>query len=482
MKLLSILKNKVIFYLSTRYLTYALQFVTSLVIAAKLGPFYFGVWGFILLQLQYFQQCHFGIYNSFNVLYVQHRDDETKCKSYIANSLLLESYLAFLVIVVFCVYLISGGDFFGKYNADKYFVWVCIIAILQYYQGLIINIFRVKNLLNYVSICQSVIVVLNFVCIFFFQGECLIQMLLAGYVVGNALALVLACTSGILTIKGSVISRVYQVEILKKGIYLFLYNTCFYFIIISIRTIISSNYAVEDFGQFTFSFSLAHAVMLLLESLTFIIFPKVIGKLSSRNNDEVLQTIREYRSIYQTSAHGLIYLALCFFPFLISFFPKYDAALTSMNLVALTVLMDTSRSGYAELLIARSKERKLAVITIIALVLNCVLSLFEVKILQVRFSYVILASMVTYYFLALTLSIMGKKEIDGKSSFPAILFDVFPVRLLIPYLCALLLASFEVENFMFLPILLFIMLNYKECSTLFVLAKRILVNPEIVNL
>ena len=250
----------------------------------------------------------------------------------------------------------------------------------------------------------------------------------------------------------------------------------------TIRTIISSNYAVEDFGQFTFSFSLAHAVMLLLESLTFIIFPKVIGKLSSRNNDEVLQTIREYRSIYQTSAHGLIYLALCFFPFLISFFPKYDAALTSMNLVALTVLMDTSRSGYAELLIARSKERKLAVITIIALVLNCVLSLFEVKILQVRFSYVILASMVTYYFLALTLSIMGKKEIDGKSSFPAILFDVFPVRLLIPYLCALLLASFEVENFMFLPILLFIMLNYKECSTLFVLAKRILVNPEIVNL
>lgn len=478
----NILKNKVVFYLSTRYLTYALQFVTSLVIAAKLGPFYFGVWGFILLLLQYFQQCHFGIYNSFNVLYVQHREDETRCKSYIVNSLMLESYLALLVIVVFCFYLISGGDFLGKYNADKYFVWVCVIAILQYFQGLVVNIFRVKNLLNYVSICQSVIVVLNFLCIFFFQGESLIKMLLTGYVVGNVFAVFLAWISGVLNIKGSILSLTYQIEILKKGLYLFLYNTCFYFIIISIRTIISSNYAVEEFGQFTFSFSLAHAVMLLLESLTFIVFPKVIGKLSSSNNEEVQLTIREYRTIYQTSAHGLIYLAMCFFPFLISFFPKYDAALTSMNLVSLTVLMDTSRSGYAELLVARSKERQLAIVTIISLVLNCILSLIEVKIFHVRFSYVILASLITYYFLAVTLTVKGRKEIGENLKFSAVLLDVFPIRLLIPYLCALLLAAFEVKICIFLPLLLFFILNYKENMSLFLLVKRILVKPEIVNL
>lgn len=482
MSISNILKNKVVFYLSTRYLTYALQFVTSLVIAAKLGPFYFGVWGFILLLLQYFQQCHFGIYNSFNVLYVQYREDETRCKSYIANSLLLESYLALLVIVVFCIYFVCGDKYFEKYNADKYFIWVCVIAILQYFQGLIINIFRVKNLLNYVSICQSAIVVLNFLCIFFFNGETLIKMLLAGYIFGNVLAIVLAWASGILKVKGSIISKVYQIEILKKGLYLFLYNTCFYFIIISIRTIISTNYKVEEFGQFTFSFSLAYAVMLLLESLTFIVFPKVIGKLSSCNNDEVLMTIHEYRTIYQTSAHGLIYLALCIFPLLISFFPKYDVALTSMNLVALTVLMDTSRSGYAELLVARNKEQQLAMITIMALILNCILSLIEVKIFNVRFSYVILASLITYYFLAIALVVKGRKETDSFDNSLSVIFDVFPMRLLIPYLCALFLAIYEINSIIFLPLFLFLIMNYKESKYLLMLSKRILLNPKIVNL
>ena len=482
MRLLSILRNKVVFYLSTRYLTYALQFLTSLVIAAKLGPFYFGVWGFILLLLQYFQQCHFGIYNSFNVLYVQYREDETRCKSYIANSILLESYLALLVIVVFCIYFICGDNYFEKYNADKYFIWVCVIAILQYFQGLIINIFRVKNLLNYVSICQSAIVVFNFLCIFFFNGETLIRMLLAGYIFGNVLAIVLAWASGILRVQGSIISKVYQIEILKKGLYLFLYNTCFYFIIISIRTIISTNYKVEEFGQFTFSFSLAYAVMLLLESLTFIVFPKVIGKLSSCNNDVVFMTIHEYRTIYQTSAHGLIYFALCFFPLLISFFPKYDVALTSMNLVALTVLMDTSRSGYAELLVARNKERQLAIVTIMALILNCILSLIEVKIFNVKFSYVILASLVTYYFLAIAIVIKGRKETENSVNILSVIVDVFPMRLLIPYLCALFLAVCEIYNIIFLPLLLFLIMNYKESKYLLTLSKRILLNPKIVNL
>ena len=61
-------KNKILFYLVSRYVTYGIAFISSLFIAAKLGPFYMGVWGFILLILNGFSQLHLGIGNSLNVL------------------------------------------------------------------------------------------------------------------------------------------------------------------------------------------------------------------------------------------------------------------------------------------------------------------------------------------------------------------------------------------------------------------------------
>lgn len=481
MNITNILKNKVFFYLSSRYLTYGLQFVTSLIIAAKLGPYYFGIWGFLLLLLQYFQQCHFGIYNSFSVLYVQHRDNPNQCKTYVLNALLLETYLAILVIIILCVYLINGGELFKKYDADKYFIWVCVIAILQYFQSLIVNIFRVKNLLNYVTVCQSIIVILNFICIFFFEGELLINILLAGYIIGNLLALVLAWTSGVLNIKGADVSRVYQGEIIKKGFLLFLYNTSFYFIIISIRTIISSNYTVEEFGQFTFSFSLAHAVLLLLEAIVFVVFPKVIGKLSSNNDEDVSRAIAQYRTIYTTSAHGLIYSAIIFFPVLISFFPKYNGALNSMYMIALTVLINTCGCGYSDLLIARNKERILSIVSIVALVLNCIIALFLVKILAVDFSYVILASMISYMVLCYMVVSIGQKILNdgGVKKVMAILF---PLRLYIPFVIAFVLSFLQVKYLMFLPLIVFIVLNPKECKTIVSMVKTIIVKPSVVDL
>ena len=99
------------------------------------------------------------------------------------------------------------------------------------------------------------------------------------------MAFLVAWLSGALDLKGARFSLTYQGAILKKGLLLFLYNTCFYFIIISVRTIISGNYEVEEFGLFSFSFTLAHAVMLLLESLMFVIFPKMIGKMTGDNKE-----------------------------------------------------------------------------------------------------------------------------------------------------------------------------------------------------
>ncbi len=482
MEITKFIKNKVVFYLASRYITYGVQFITSLVIAAELGPYYMGIWGFVLLILNYFQQFHFGIANSFNVLYVQHRDSQEECDNYIANSMVLLAYLSFWVIAFYLYFLLFGIETFEKYHAGNYILWTCLIGILQYFVQFFINLFRVKNQLNRVTFCQSIIVFLNFACIFFFKGEELIKWLIAGYVIGNLMCVILAFTSGSIPLRRKItISCEYQSTIIKKGLYLFLYNSCFYFIIISIRTIISGNYTVEEFGLFTFSFSLAHAILLILEALSFIIFPKVLGKLSSKVIVEVEATISLLRLSYITSAHFLIYLALPAFPIVLYFLPKYEGASTSLNFIALSILMGANSYGYLELLISRNKEKTAAGLSSFALLLNCILALCLVYIFKVSFSFVIVATMITYFVFATLVLTKSRALLDG-GTFKDAIMTVMPTRLIIPFATALIVSIFDCENMMCLPLIVFLLLNYKAIVELKNIVVKLLFKPEIVDL
>lgn len=477
------LKNKVLFYLASRYITYAIQFVTSLVIAAELGPYYMGIWGFVLLILNYFQQFHFGISQSFNILYVQHREDQKECDNYIGNSLTLYSYLAAMIVVLYVVYLFGSFDSLEKYNAHHYMLWVCIIAILQHYSSFFTYLFRVKNLLNHVTFCQSIIIFLNFICVFVFHGETLIMALIAGYVIGNLFAVVLALISGVMPGWGTIsINWHYQGTILRKGVYLFLYNSCFYFIIISIRTIISGYYTVGEFGMFTFSFSLAHAILLLLEALSFVIFPKVLSKLSSRDVMEVRDTIVFLRKIYITFSHFLIYLALPIFPVLMFFFPKYEGAIITLNLIALSIVINTNSCGYSDLLMAKNKEKGLMMMSLGALLLNCVLAIVLVIVLHVGYSYVILATLITYFVYSFCVMVFGERTLE-RGNWRNIFRNFFPIRLALPYFCALTISLYQINGlYMIIPLLLFLVLNIKTIGNIKDAAHKLFVSPNVINL
>src|SRR5690606_41162050 len=70
--------NSLFKYLFTRYLTYFIQFVSAIFIAKSLGPFYFGIYGFILLIINYFRIFDFGISNAVSILLVQNRGNKER--------------------------------------------------------------------------------------------------------------------------------------------------------------------------------------------------------------------------------------------------------------------------------------------------------------------------------------------------------------------------------------------------------------------
>ena len=477
-----VLSNKILIYLATRYGTYALQFIVSLGIAAKLGPYYLGIYGFVTLILNYFSQINFGIPHSLNVLLVHHKQEREICNNYIGNSLWLYGILAILIILLYGVITLFDIEISQDYPVKRYLLLVVGIAILTYFNSIMTTILRVRNKVNQLSIVQSLNVALNMLAVCVFQTETLIFVLIFCQLLSCILSFLITWKARVLphfneiTIKTNV-----QAEILHKGVFLFMYNSCFYFILISLRTIISGNYKVEEFGAFTFSFSIAHAVLLLLESLMTIIFPKIIDLLSSNDYVKIEKTLENLRVAYISTSHFFIYLAMLFFPLLTWLLPKYGNALTSMNLIALAVLMNTNSCGYSTLLIAQNKEKTSAIISFSALLLNIFLAIILTRIFHVKFSYVIIATLLTYLYFSYMVTLVGRKML-GNSRVGDIIKTFFPIRLFIPYMIAFVISSFEMEFLIPVPVLLYISLNWRDLVSIKQMGMKLVHNPNIADI
>ena len=129
MNFVKLLKNKVLIYLVSRYFVYGIQFLTSIIVAAKLGAYYMGIWGFVLLLINYFSQIHLGIANALNVLLIQHNDNEEDYNEYVWNALIANALLILAVLLFYIYYLVIGIEDVVRYHADAYVIPICLIAI-----------------------------------------------------------------------------------------------------------------------------------------------------------------------------------------------------------------------------------------------------------------------------------------------------------------------------------------------------------------
>src|SRR5574344_1783603 len=109
-----IFKNKVVLYMGSRYLTYALQFITTLIVAIKLGPQEFGIWSFVLLIINFFNIVDFGISNSLNVLLVQERANTNQCARYISASAIIITVLSALVVLTYVLVRCINPEIINK--------------------------------------------------------------------------------------------------------------------------------------------------------------------------------------------------------------------------------------------------------------------------------------------------------------------------------------------------------------------------------
>lgn len=479
-----ILLNKVVFYIVTRYFTYGIQFLFTFFIAVKLGPYYLGIWGFILLLLNYLSLFNLGISNSINVLLVQYKNDASRSNNFLKTSLYLVGFVCGFFILLALYYYFLDIGYFNKYNLKPVFYLITIIAILTHYNNLFTSIFRVKNDIFKISFYQSIIPVLCFICIFLAKDDDLITLLLVAYIVGNVASLLFFIFDKRISFTGKY-SKSDSQEILKKGFHLFIYNTCFYLIMISTKSFVSYFYRVEEFGYFSFTYILSNSILLMLNAFSFIIFPKMIDKLSSQNKVEIKQSLSVIRNNYIVLAHILMYAIIVLYPLFLLFLPQYKATESLFHIMCLTMLMNISCFGFNTFLIAQNKEKLIGVLALTALILNVLSCLLMIKLLNLPYEYIILSTLITYFVYSFLVVFFGKKLLDKHSTFLSIFKEFLPWNLFLPFVFSLTISILNTQFSIWLNgacLMLFASLNVSKFKEIYHTIMRILNRPTIINI
>ena len=476
------LKNKVVLFLFSRYGTYFIHFINSLFIAVYLGPYYLGIWGFISLITQYLNHINFGIIHSVTAIISVKKNHELYVQKIIGTSLTMLIGLSIIVILFFISDEVFNLNLGAKYNFSTYVPIVVLIGILGYFNSLFSSIFRVYGRLFEIAFNQTVFPVLILLAIIFYNKDELLWALVGANFLAFLLSFILYIIKTPIKLKPIFIYRLFKL-IQIKGWHLFIYNTSFFFIIISTRTFISGFYSVEEFGYFTFAFSLANVVLLLLQAFSFLIFPKMLNRFAAATNNQNVALLEKVRDAYVTTSHLLVHMAILFFPLFLLLFPQYKIASEAFKLIALSIVLYTNSFGYSGLLIAKGYEKKLGRLAFLALVANVIFALILIEIFHVPFTLVILATMLSYFIYVFMQGLMGRKMLKLNTSIIAVIKDIYPLRLLAPYLLSLVFIFFSVPDMYFIfSLILFLTLNFKVLLKLKDILRTIILKPNFINI
>lgn len=478
--IIKILRNKIFLYLSSRYIIYAFQFVGMILVSTSLGPYNYGRWGFILLMFNYFTIFNWGIPSSVNVLLVQNKNDVEKEKEYISSALVALLTLVGIVLLVAIFYSIKPLSIFEKYDIGVFFYIICVTAIINYFNDVFGKIYRIKNKLLELSLNQSLFPTYIVLIVFVFSGETLFNALLFGYCILSVVCLLIYVGRKAISFGGKP-RKEFVSSILTKGFFLFLYNSCFYLILTTTSTIISIFYSVEDYGYYMFSYSLGHSVLLILDALTFIAFPKIIDIFYRGTKEEIINTMGKIRINYVIFSHGLMYLAFAFFPIFMQMIPSYSKALPALCLTALGVLLNTNSFGYNTYLIAQNDEKYIAGVSFVSLVVNILICIFIAN-NKAPFYYVVFGMMISYLLFSLLCANRAMKMLNIKSNVIILLRSIFPLSILIPFLIGVYIVWGNYYEFSFIPFLLFVILNLGVVKNIFSTFKLLVTNPNYIDL
>jgi O-antigen/teichoic acid export membrane protein len=482
--MLKIFNNKIILFVVSRYFSYFIQFLNSLIVAYVLGPYYLGVWGFILLVLQYLSFGNFGVDIALNVSLSTSDLSDTKKQSEVASNAFIATFFTSIIFLVTgAILFIFNVPFFEKYLFSRYMLFVIVISCLNYFNVVFLNVFRTYSLLVPISIFQTIIQLLQLPVFFFFKDTQLILSLLLMMILAHLISFIIFFKKLPLKLSFKIDTKIVK-NLYKRGISLLSYAITFYILLLSTRSMVGYFYSVNTMGLFTFACNIASALIVGLSSLEFIIFPKMLNRLGSETiTEKSLTVFKEVRYIYMATAFLVIVIGLICYPLLLVYFKDYTGTVNVFSYLVISQIIISSGFGYSTLIISKGKEFFLVVHGIIALIINLALSLTFKLLFDLDYSYMSLFLILSFVYYDIQVIRKGRELLNMKSPFTVVLGELLPSRSLVALffiICSIVTQQYML--FYLLSLVSFILFNFKSYHLVKKYIHTLFNQPSVINI
>lgn len=450
-------------YIGTRYITYGIQFVNSILIAKYLGVYYFGIYSFLQLVKQYMLYTGMTPSYSLNTILSTRKNESDFANKLWRNSLLLSTILIGGAFTIGVLVVQFYPELFDKYEFSNYSLSIFLIFALNSFNHLFVNLYRTYGLLKKINFFELVIPLSQLCVLFFAKEEDLLYFLLFGTIISNLVSLLLFIYLPPLKVRLKFNKDIFK-ELLTRGFHLLLYNVSFSLILISSRTLVSMYYSTEELGYYTFAVNLSNAVFMIVGAFGFVMYPKLLNKIYTNSHAEVKTLLVQIRSIYITGCYLLTYIGFFSILFLEYILPQYTLAMPAFKILLLTQLILNNNFGYSILLVAKKREKLMTIQALFAMLLIILISLVF-NFIDLSFTMMSIAVSVGFVFYCVSITKRALKEIDEENDLKTVLLEIFPSYYLFPLI--ILASSIAFNNNIIIPIfslLIFILMNKDRIS------------------
>lgn len=356
------------FFVTARYSVYGIQLINAIGLGVALGPIAFASWAFIQLLLQYAAQLNMGIpYYLTNSLAI-HGSQSSQGKELITKAFRLSSI--WVLLFIFFVFWSSGESQWGfaKYLNGNQWWWVLFIAVLQQFNQLWMGVARIENRYGRIIwaqlLPQLILSCLLIVC----YGNCSVDLMLMGLLAGQVSTMLII--GKIRWAHAQENAQISTSLFVKESFKLLVYNAFFYLIMITTRSELSVVLSEAQFGQFAFSFVFINMIILGMDALGFVWFPKLVRIYSQLPPEKWQEVLMRSQRLFLSLAMLGIGLLVLFFPCIHFLTDKYSESSRFFYLGVFPTALYFLSFSLPALLMSQKKNHWIAWVSVAAFALN----------------------------------------------------------------------------------------------------------------
>ncbi len=386
------------------------------VLAYFLDPFLFGIVGYIMLYQQYLSYSNLGINYALNSkLAILAINNDYEKANIINSSFFLTLCISIFLFLGALFLYINEVELFPYNNSYNYSFIIVLLTILSHFQQLFINILRIENKLKQIIWSEMIITIVNITVIFCFTGEELVNAIFYFWVIALFCSLIFLYKFYGKNIKFSVSEFK---SLFFTGLPLFVFNFSYYLPGLILRSFIGYFYPTVIMGYFSFANNITTAIMLGIDTITWILFPAIISKLAdnSLSKSELSNYLVFLTKKIVFFIVLMVFISILGIPILFLLLPKYKLIETSLIILLLNQVIINSAFAFTSLCIARKMYFQLSIISLLTVFFNIV-SIFSISYLKLHYDFLVFSNFIAALCFVNLLILFVSRKFELKYSF-----------------------------------------------------------------